>query len=58
MNMTSKGIEFLSLVHRRLDDPGLNKRLDNDIFSDMSISSFKSKYSKYLKDGFSKQKRK
>lgn len=56
--INDKGYKFLSLLHRKINDPYLSKRVVKDCENkDLSFIDFKEKYSKYLKDVFSKQKR-
>lgn len=54
--LSNEGATFMDLLHRKLNDPHLAKRLEND-YENLTHSEFRDKYGKYLKTVFSKQKR-
>jgi hypothetical protein len=52
------GITFISLLHRKLNDPHLSERISRDLDNKkLSVKSFKEKYETYLSKAFSRQKR-
>lgn len=56
IHFNESGIKFLSLLHRKVDDPHLTDRLFKD-YKTLSINDFNQKYSRYLTSVFGKQKR-
>lgn len=56
MIVSEKGMELLSLLHRKLNDPHLSNRILKDQ-KELNHNDFKDKYSKYLKKSFGMQKR-
>ena len=54
--LSEQGELFLSLLHKKINDPYLNIRLQKD-HKELSVEDFKIKYEKYLYEVFSKQKR-
>jgi len=56
VSLSEQGELFLSFLHKKINDPYLNIRLQND-HKELSVEDFKIKYEKYLYEIFSKQKR-
>ena len=54
--LSEQGELFLTFLHKKINDPYLNIRLQND-YKKLSVEDFKVKYEKYLYEVFSKQKR-
>lgn len=54
--LSQKGIEFVSYLHKKTNDPYLNLRLVEDM-QKLNVDDFQKKYEKYIYTVFSKQKR-